>query len=83
MATSKEVAQWMVDRIQERGYEDQEFFVREIGPRFGAEWDYVNNDGNPVIDPKVLRAFRKLHAGAIEWEPGERRWSVRSGRRAQ
>jgi len=76
VATSTDVAQWMVDRIRANGCEDQEFFVREIGTRFGTEWDCFNNDHNRVMHPRVLRAFANLHGGTIEWERGNRRWCV-------
>jgi hypothetical protein len=76
MATAIEVAQWMVDRIRATKAEYQEHLVSDIETRFGSEWIYYNDSGNPAISKKVLAQFRKLHAGSIDWENGDKRWTV-------
>ena len=75
MATAAEVGHWMVEHIRSNGGETQETMIRLIAERFPEWGSYVNRDGNPVIDPKVLRQFRKLHGGSIEWDKAERMWS--------
>lgn len=76
MATTTEIAQWMVDRITETQYETQEEMVSNIEEMFGPDWVYDNDNGNPAISPKVLAEFRKLHAGSIEWDRSERAWTT-------
>ncbi|MFV1355721.1 hypothetical protein ABFV47_01430 [Mycolicibacterium fortuitum] len=66
----------MVDRIRAEKREYQDTMVHEIETRFGSEWVYDNENGNPAIASKVLTQFRKLHAGSIEWDRWERCWSV-------
>ncbi|WP_138843900.1 DUF6953 family protein [Rhodococcus pyridinivorans] len=72
--TVRDIAQFMVDRIREDGTWYQYEAVQEIEERFGPEWVYINDNGNPAISKKVTAEFRKLHGGTIEWERGERAW---------
>ena len=76
VATASEVAQWMVDQIRASELEYQEALVQEIEDRFGSEWVYQNDNGNPAISKRVLTEFGKIHAGTIEWDRSERAWSV-------
>ena len=46
MATAKEVAKWMADKIQEEEWYPQELFAGEIEDLFGDEFTYVNENGN-------------------------------------
>ncbi len=67
----------MVDRIKaDDDWHYQETIVSEIQQRFGSDWLYDNENGNPAISRTVLSAFRKLHGGAIEWDRSERAWSA-------
>jgi hypothetical protein len=66
----------MVDEIKAERVGYQETLVHEIENRFGSEWVYANEAGNPAISRKVLTQFKKLHAGSIEWDRGERAWHV-------
>ncbi|WFS15180.1 DUF6953 family protein [Rhodococcus aetherivorans] len=77
--TTREVAQFMIDRIREDGTWYQYEAVQEIEERFGPEWIYTNENGNPAISQQVTREFRRLHGGTIEWERGERAWYVSEG----
>jgi hypothetical protein len=77
MATAKEVAKWMADKIQEEEWYPQELFAGEIEDLFGDEFTYVNENGNRAIDKKVLAEFRKLTKDTVVWERGERRWRLR------
>ncbi|MFE1596109.1 DUF6953 family protein [Nocardia sp. NPDC058705] len=76
MATTTEIAQWMINTITSRQYEYQQVIVSDIEELFGREWVYENDNGNPAISPKVLAEFRKLHGGSIEWNKSERSWSI-------
>ena len=60
MAAASEVAQWLVDHIRSEKMEYQEIVVQLIAEHF-PDWDHVNNDGNPVVHPRVLYQFKKLH----------------------
>ncbi|MFF0636672.1 DUF6953 family protein [Nocardia sp. NPDC004151] len=76
MVTETDVAQWMIDQIRAEDVGYQEHLVADIETRFGPEWVYQNESGNPAISKTVLSAFKKLHGGSIEWEKGEKRWVV-------
>ncbi|MCH8837662.1 MAG: hypothetical protein IIA60_07655 [Candidatus Marinimicrobia bacterium] len=56
----------------------QEEVVYEIESKFGPEFVYINNNGNPAIDRKVLKEFRQLTPNAV-WERGDRLWRKREG----
>lgn len=67
----------MIDKIRADRYGCyQHEIVDEIEKTYGRDWVYENDNGNPAISPKVLREFRKLHGGSIEWDNGEKSWSV-------
>ena len=50
----------MVDRIKSNKFEYQETIVLDVESRFGSEWVYYNDSGNPAISRKVLAEFRKV-----------------------
>lgn len=86
MTTPDDVAQWMRAEVIAKGYVEQETMVHDIAKRFGAEFTYDNENGNPAIDRKVLRVFKKISDPEIVRESGERAWRKRekydeSGRR--
>jgi hypothetical protein len=56
-------------------YQDQ--VVEEIAERFGEEFTYENENGNPAIDKAVLKEFRKLSSEQVVWVRGERCWRLR------
>jgi hypothetical protein len=55
----------------------QESTVFDIEEKFGAEFTYINESGNPAIDKRVLLEFRKLTGDSVIWERGERLWRFR------
>lgn len=61
-----------VDRVK---WLYQEQVVWDIEKRFGSEFTSINDAGNTVIHPAVLKEFRKLPD--IVWERGERAWRKR------
>mgnify|MGYP001363342668 CR=1 FL=1 len=75
MASNSEIAQFMVDQIMAHGRVYQEHLVFDIAERFGEEYTFYNNNGNPAIKPAVLSQFRKLQAGRIEWDKADKSWS--------
>ncbi len=50
----------MADRpeLQDRMYQSD--VVAKIAERFGEEFTYENENGNPAIDKRILRAFKKI-----------------------
>jgi len=78
MATAKEVAQYMLDRLEQEHYLYQDVVVYEIESRFGDKFIYLNENGNIAISREVLREFRKLTEVTVVWERGERLWRKRS-----
>ncbi len=71
------VASWMKGQLEKHQTLYQDVAVHEIQSRFGPEFTYLNDAGNPAIDRKVLAAFRSLTEGSVVWERGERCWRRR------
>lgn len=77
MATPKEVAQWMKQRIELMGELLPEDAVVEIERRFGTEFVYDNESGNAAIKKVVLAEFKKITSNVV-WERSERYWRLRN-----
>jgi hypothetical protein len=76
--TPEAVAKWMLSQLEREGWLYQEDAVGQIGERFGAEFTYLNDGGNPAIDRRVLRAFRKLTDDKVVWDRSDRCWRRRT-----
>ena len=48
--------------------------VDEIAQKFGDEYIYTNELGNPAIDQRVLYEFRKLKGDDITWDRTDLFW---------
>jgi hypothetical protein len=77
VTTPDQVAQWMLDELKRVKYLYQETVVYDISSKFGEQFTYYNDSGNPAIDKKVLSAFRKLTGDVVIWERGQRMWRFR------
>lgn len=77
MVTTKNVAQWMLDEVLDKGYLEQSAVVYVILKKFGNDFIYQNDNGNLSIQKKVLSAFNKLSADNVVWLKGEKAWSPR------
>jgi hypothetical protein len=77
MTTPKDVAQWMLEELKRETYLYQNMVVYDIEEKFGEEFTYINDNGNPAIDQRVLKEFRKLTEQTVVWERGERLWRLR------
>lgn len=75
--TPEDVAQWMMEEIKRVNHLYQETVVYDINNKFGDEFTYINENGNPAISEKVLAAFRRLKEGDVIWERGEKMWRFR------
>jgi hypothetical protein len=78
MATAYDAAQWMFDEVSQKGELYQADAVSEIERRFGKEFIYINDNGNPAIAKDVLKHFRKLTADTLIWERSYRYWRQRT-----
>ncbi len=72
------VARWMVDEVTSAGILDQYNAIDHIQRKFGEQFVYINNVGNPAIDKMVLRRFNQLTAATVVWSSNERYWRLRS-----
>jgi hypothetical protein len=67
MATSKEVAYWMLAQLEANDELLQVEAVAEIQRRFGPEFVYVGSYGEMSIAARVLYQFRELSGDSIVW----------------
>lgn len=67
----------MVAELNRTRFLDQATTVYQIRTRFGPKFTYDNEAGNLAIGRDVLREFRKLTAGTVVWESGEKVWRFR------
>jgi hypothetical protein len=72
------VARWMLAEVERDGELYQETAVYEIERKFGREFVYENENGNPAIGKDILKAFRKISEGSLIWERGGRFWRKRN-----
>lgn len=71
---AKEVAEWMVEQMGKSHWLYQETVVWHMKQKWGDEYVYTNQNGNPAISKAVLKEFRKLTEDTLVWERGERAW---------
>jgi hypothetical protein len=67
----------LCDAFTAKGRLYQDDAVSEIEKRFGAEFVYANEAGNPAISRRVLAAFRRLTEADAVWDRGDRCWERR------
>ncbi|MHB8321729.1 MAG: DUF6953 family protein [Acidithiobacillus sp.] len=75
--TPEDVAKWMLEQIKNDGFLFQETAVYAISSKFGEDFTYINNNGNPAIRKDVLASFRKSSGDDIVWQRGEKQWRQR------
>lgn len=75
--TPQVIAEWMLTRLEETGQLDQADAVAEIADRFGEHFTYENENGNPAIDKRVLRAWNALTGNTVVWDRWEFCWRKR------
>jgi hypothetical protein len=78
----KLVAEWMAGRLEHDDILHQADAAREIAGRFGAEFTYLNENGNLAINKRVLKAFRKVTGDAVIWDRRRFYWRMRTDRDA-
>jgi len=72
-----DVADFMLAEVLTKGYVEQESMVWDIAKKCGSEFTYDNENGNPAIDKKVLKEFRKKSENLVVWVRSERAWRKR------
>lgn len=78
--TAEDVARWMLEEVDAKGFLHQGRAVHEIEARFGDAFVHRNVLGNQRINRKVLETFRKLSEDSIVWDQSDKSWrSRRSG----
>jgi PIN like domain len=77
VAKPGDCAQWMLDELERTGTLPQADAVEGIEREFGPGFIYENKNGNPAIDPRVLREFRELTEDEVIWDFGARQWRHR------
>jgi hypothetical protein len=80
VATPDDVAKWMLSELQREKCLYQQTAVCDIESKFGENFIYYNDSGNPAIGKSVLSAFKKLTGDSVIWEKGERMWRFREKR---
>jgi hypothetical protein len=70
----RDVAEFMLKRLNEDQILYQNQIVYEIAEKFGDDFFYTNQNGNLGIDRNVLAEFRKLTEDKVVWSRGERYW---------
>lgn len=80
--TPETIAQWMMSRLEETGHLYQSDAVQEIAEKFGDEYTYTNDNGNPAIDKRILKAFRIITGDTVIWERWDFCWRKREERDA-
>jgi hypothetical protein len=78
-ATPAEAAQWMLSRLEESndGRLYQADAAEGIARKFGDEFTYLNDNGNPAIDKRILRAFKQISGDGIVWDRWDFCWRKR------
>lgn len=66
--TERQIAEWMVNEIKNRGMLRQEEAIAHVKEHFGEQYIFVNENGNVSLEKEVKKAFRKLHRGRIAWD---------------
>jgi|1186.fasta_scaffold1231197_1 hypothetical protein len=76
-STPKDIAEWMVQRLEKASPLYQETVVYEIKARFGEEFVRENNSGSLAVSRAVLKQFARLTKDSVVWERHERCWRKR------
>ena len=72
-----DVARWMLNELDRTGSLLQADAAAGIEREFGPSFIYENENGNPAIDPDVLREFRELTEDDVVWDRWAYKWRHR------
>jgi hypothetical protein len=74
--TALDVARFMKVQLDKEHFMPLNWIVYEVIERFGEEFTYTNDNGNPAFNRDVLVAFRRITPDAV-WERGSQQWRKR------
>ncbi len=74
----EDIADWMLDRVEEAGQLSQKNAAWHIADRYGHPFVYRNGNGNLAIHPAILKEFRDSDDGNVVWVASKRIWRLRS-----
>lgn len=77
MISPEEIAQHMLDQLNESDVLYQDVVASDIATRFGDDYVNINNNGNLAINRKVLDAFNRITGNEVVWVRSERMWRKR------
>ena len=73
---ARTIAQWMAQRLEERGRLYQRDVAREISALFGEQWTFMARHGHLSIDTRIKRHFKRLSPFAV-WDGESYSWRRR------
>src|SRR4051794_18452662 len=76
MATTRQVAQWMLQQLNREHMLPVRYAAEEIHKQFGPAFVYQDGSGLCAISEDVLQEFRRLSAGVAVWNASRRYWLI-------
>lgn len=76
-SSPREVAAWMLSELERHDGLYQDVAVGGIMDRFSEDYAWYNDNGNPVINKKVLAEFQSLTGDSVVWVKSYRMWRRR------
>ena len=76
MPSSRDVAEFLVEELNQTDALYQGTIARKISNRFGDEFTFINRNGNRAICKYVLSQFKALTPHAV-WDKEQRMWRKR------
>lgn len=74
LPTASNIAKWMASQLEISTHIYQDTTASEIMRQFGEQFVYKNSNGNLAIGKDVLKCFRELTEGKVQWERGNKAW---------
>ena len=74
MPTPREVAQWMLEQLEQGDELMQQDAARAIQKDFGQEFVYNDKNGDLAVDRRVLYQFKKLSGDTAVWVACQSNW---------
>ncbi len=75
--TAAQVAEWMFEEFKRAEELFRENVVRDIEVKYGKQFTYVSQNGDPAIRRDILFEFRKLAGNSAVWMREDLCWRVR------
>lgn len=73
----EEIAEWMMRQFADGRFLYQHAVVRHVREDYDAgTFLYRNKNGNPALNPEILKAFKRLHGGRAKWNRRSFSWTL-------